>query len=388
MNSVSARLSCAVLTDFSSVAQIEREWDALYHAAEDPFLADSFDWARLSWERICRPRDRELICVVVRAYSGAAAILPLVVSRRGLWRVATPLSSAGSEYCPFLIDPRVSEAEVMAAIWRKIEEIPRLDALYLPNVREDRALGRSLAARRDAARTHTLPTARIRFNGWADWESFFATRSSRMRQELRRKLRGAERLGTLRFCEITDPAERQEVWGWLVRHKKAALARRGINDWLLCPRHVGFVAATLDALGDRRPLLALKLDGAVIAAGLCSRSPTQMEGFVMAYDESHGRISPGALLQMFCARWALEHGLDLDMRTGHEAFKSQWANELGEVSTYAAPLSAWGRLYVAAARARRWLGLHTPQSLRARVRRWLEGVAGPGAGPEAQGAEA
>lgn len=379
MNDVSIPLSSAVLTDFSSFTEIEQEWNALYQAMHAPYVSDSFDWAKLSWEVVCRPKGRELFCIVVRRSSRLIAIFPLVVAKRGWWRVASPLSSEATEYCPFLIDPNAGAAEVMDAIGRTLRDVPNLHALHLPGVCEDETLGLWLAGWADAVRTLTLPTARVRFEGYADWESYFATRSSHMRAELRRKLRSAERLGDLQFCEITDRQERQEIWRWLVDHKRAWLARRDMNDWLMSPWHVEFAAATLEALDERRPLFAMKLGGAVIAAGLCSADATRVEGFVMTYDENYSRISPGALLQLHCARWALEHGLDFDLRTGQEAFKSQWGNDFGQVSSYVAALTLWGRLYVAGERLRRWIGLRVHPSRRARVRRLLNAAVRLGA---------
>jgi CelD/BcsL family acetyltransferase involved in cellulose biosynthesis len=367
MNRVSARFSCAVLTDCSSLAQVEGEWNALYDAMSAPYLSDSFEWAWLSWNLVGKPRRRKPLCLVVRRLSSVVAIFPLVVSRRGIWRIATPLNSEGSEYCPFLIDPRVSPVDVMEAVFATLRDVPNLHGLYLPKVREDEPLGLWLARRADAVRILTLPTARIRFDGCADWDSYFATRSSHMRAELRRKERSAERLGDVRFCEVTDQEERQEIWRWLVSRKRAALARRGMRDWLLAPSHVEFAAETLKTLDGRRPLFAIKLDGAVIAAGLCSVDATRLEGFVMAYDESYSRISPGALLQMHCARWALSHGLDFDLRTGDEGYKSRWANDFSQVSSFALALTPWGWPFVAGERVRRWAGLRMPQSLRTRL---------------------
>ncbi|HEX7886267.1 MAG TPA: hypothetical protein VF474_09845, partial [Phenylobacterium sp.] len=79
MNDVSIPLSSAVLTDFSSFTEIEQEWNALYQAMHAPYVSDSFDWAKLSWEVVCRPKGRELFCIVVRRSSRLIAIFPLVV---------------------------------------------------------------------------------------------------------------------------------------------------------------------------------------------------------------------------------------------------------------------------------------------------------------------
>lgn len=374
MNSISMHLSCAVLKDFSHFAGLEEDWRAIYEAMDAPYLSDSFEWARTSWDVVCRNKGRQLFLVAVGGPLGVIAILPLVVARRGLWRIATPLSSEGSEYCPFLIHPSADVAQVMAAIHGKLRRTGGLHGLLLPYVREDGPLGPWLASRADAVRLLTLPAGRIRFQGCADWDSYLATRSAGLRGEVRRKLRRAQALGDLQLCEITDSLERKAVWLWLIERKKATLRRRAMNDWLLTSHQVQFAAATLDRLESRRPLLAVKLDGEVIAAGLCSVGATCVEGFVMAYDERHGQISPGALLQWHCARWAFERGLDFDLRTGHEAFKSRWANEASRVSHYALPLTVWGRIYVAGERLRRGIGLRLPESLRARARRLLSSV--------------
>lgn len=81
----------------------------------------------------------------------------------------------------------------------------------------------------------------------------------------------------------------------------------------------------------------------------------------------HGIFSPGKLLLEEIARWAFERGLILDLRMGHEPYKTRWADQFGTASFYVLPVTWAGALLVRLDGARRWARRRIPQRLRAAV---------------------
>ncbi|HEX5377263.1 MAG TPA: GNAT family N-acetyltransferase [Phenylobacterium sp.] len=368
---------CDIVTDEAAFAGLENAWNALYGVVQDAYLSDSFDWARLSWELVCRPRGRELFCLVVRRGSQTVAIWPLVLSRRGMWRIASPLDSETSEYCPFLIDPAADLEQVWRAFRDRLSGCGRVDALCLDFVREERPLGRWLAGQAGSVKTLSLPTSQLCGADNADWDGYLAQQSRGLPAALRRDWRKLAATGEVRFEDVTDRGERAAIWSWMLANKRDWMVRRGrTNDWFISESYARFASASLDwfGAGGGRRIFALKVDGVVIAADLCSVDRVRLEAFVTTYDEGYTAFSPGKLLLQETARWAFERGLICDLRVGHDSYKRRWANQFGQVSFFTLPMTPAGRLVAPYDFARSWARRRMPRSLRAPVaaalRRW------------------
>ena len=366
--------TCEVVTSMARLDELEAAWTALHAAAHGAYLSESFAWASIAWNVVAAGRGRTLLCVLVRRGPELVAAWPLVLSRQAIWRIATPLTSETSEYCPFLIHPAADPNRVWSAIRGALGAGRDVDALRLPNVREDGPLGLLLSDLPGAVRLYSQPAPVLRRSSFADWESFRGGLSKNQRRQLRRERQRLCEHGDVQFEEITDPAERQSVWRWMIARKRAWLADRGLRcDWMVSDSYARFVAATLDEFGagGGRRIFALKVNGALVAAKLDSVDRVRVESFVATFDERFSRCSPGSLLREEGIRWAFERDLDYDHRLGAEPFKLGLATHVPEATTYALALTPGGKLFVAYIVARSSEFGNRLELLRYRSKAWL-----------------
>jgi CelD/BcsL family acetyltransferase involved in cellulose biosynthesis len=356
---------CTIVNDPRRLRRLERAWTALYRAADAPYLSDSFEWAWLSWNLVGAPRGRRLSCAVVWRRSRVVAIVPLAISRRGVWRLARSLTSESTEYCPYLIDPSARPSEVFEAILRAFRRAG-IDALRLNWVREDGALGRWLAMQSAAVRTLTLPSTEVRFRAFGEWNRYRAQLARRVRTHLNRARQRATKFGDLAVVEVTEPTERAAVWRWMIHHKRQWLAQRELQShWLAAPEYERFMLQSLAVFGpERMRIFALKLNGGLIAADLCNIDGARLEQFFNVFDDSYKHIGPGNLLREYCTEWAFARGLDYDLRPGRQSYKHDWASQVGAVSDYTVPLTRLGRRFLISMRAYNWLTTRITGGLR------------------------
>jgi CelD/BcsL family acetyltransferase involved in cellulose biosynthesis len=376
MHAITGPYQCAVITDVPGFTALESEWNALHAASPRAYVSDGFDWARLCWDFVGDQPGRGLFCAVVRRHSQLVAVWPLTVSRTGVWRLARALTSQGTEYCPFLVHPDADLHGVWTAICREFEGRGDVDALSLPYVREDSPLGRCLSKAAGSRRLYSLPVRFLRRAEFADWESYFTHLPHNVQVHQRRDWRRLDLLGEAAFEDVSDPAERQAVWTWMVAKKREWLVRRGLRSpSISSDSFARFVARSLDvfAQGGRRRIFALKLDGAVIAAELVNVDRARVELFVLTFDEAFARCAPGNLLREKVVAWAFERGLDYDWRLGDESYKQIWANHVAQATSYVLPLTPRGKYFVRYAVARQRVAERTPEPLRVRVASILRG---------------
>jgi CelD/BcsL family acetyltransferase involved in cellulose biosynthesis len=360
---------CTIVSDPRRLTRLRRAWTALYRAGEAPYLSDSFEWAWLSWNLVSAPRGRRLSCAVVWRRSRIDGILPIVASRRGVWRLARPLTSESTEYCPFLVRPSAPAGEVFESVLSALQDAG-IDVLRFNWVRDDGALGRWLATRSGAVRTLTLPSTEVRFRAFGEWKRYRAQLAHRARTHLHRARQRATKLGALALVEVTEPAERAAVWRWMLHHKRRWLAQRKLQShWLATPEYERFMLKSLEVCGpERMRIFSLRLNGVLIAADLCNDDGARLEQFFNVFDDSYSHIGPGNLLREYCTEWAFARGLDYDLRPGRQPYKQEWASEVSAVSDYTVPLNWLGRRFLVSMRAYDLLARRIPRAwLRSRV---------------------
>jgi CelD/BcsL family acetyltransferase involved in cellulose biosynthesis len=370
MDATNSPYRCSIVTDLAGLMALETEWNALHAASREAYLSDGFDWARLCWDLIGEQPGRGLFCAVLRRHSQLVAIWPLTVSRKGIWRLARGLTSQATEYCPFLVHPAADPESVWTTFCREFEGRGDVDALLLPYVHENSSLGRCLSKAADSRRLYSLPALFLRRADFADWKSYFASLPHNVQVHQRRDWRRLDQLGHVEFVDVSDPAERQAVWTWMVARKREWLVRRGLRSpSISSDSYVRFVAGTLDvfAEGDGRRIFALKLNGAVIAAELINVDRAGVEVFVLTFDEAFARCAPGNLLREKVVRWAFERGLDYDWRLGAESYKQIWANHVAQATSYVLPVTRRGKFFASYAVARQRVAERTPGALRVRI---------------------
>lgn len=369
-----AGYECAILTGIEGLRALEGEWKALHAASKDRYLSQGFDWALLCANRMAHQDQARLRCFVFRAHGRTVALLPVAVSRTGAWRVGRPLASPTNEYCPLLFDPAADVARVWCALRAAQAGRRDLDAILLTHVRGDSALGAWLGDCPAATWISSLPAPFVRTSEFADWENYRASLPHKVQSNLGRNWKRIQRLGEVKVEEMTDPAEAQAAWRWMILHKRRWLDRKGLaSPWIPSDDYFRFIGATLELNGHagRRRIFALKLNGQIIAAELVNVDGRRVEMFVVTYDPSFAHVAPGNLLRGEILRWAFAQGLDYDMRVGGDAYKSEWANRRCDVATYVVALNVRGRSFSSYLAVRQWIANRTPEVMRARVRSLL-----------------
>jgi CelD/BcsL family acetyltransferase involved in cellulose biosynthesis len=347
-----------VITDPGRLGQLRNAWNDLHAGQASAQLSDSFDWAALSWSLVTSHRRRTPYCVVVRRGSRVVAVWPLVLTRRLLLSIASPMNSEGSEYCPCLLDPDEPLAALRDVVRQGLADRGDVDALRLPHVRPHSGAHDLLTGMADLRTTIVQPAPRVHAADFADADDYVRRLPATARATLRRRGRKLQAMGDLEFAEIAAPAERAAVLRWLLEQKGEWLERRDlVNAPMFSHRNVAFLEETLShawPAGDRR-VFALKVGGRVAAAELVSVDRRQVESFSAAFDSAFQAGSPGHHLTLEVIRWALARGLDYDFRPGAEAYKTMWANRIHFVTSHLLPLTLRGRLFVRYRLMRRWL---------------------------------
>lgn len=358
--------------------QLEPEWRDLCARSTGHYLGQTFDWARLAWEKIAQPRGRGLLCLVVRRDGRLAGLWPLVTYQQG-WKgtVVRPLDSETSEYAMMLVEDGDDQEQRVAGAWQALLARPDCDMVELENVRCDTVLGRVLAASPTRGNYPHLTSVQeapwVSWKGIESWDAYNKTREGNKRRELVRQARRLAETGELRFERYTDPAQCERMLDWMLQHKSGWVEKGGLPnncEWLWTPPMREFLVEGLGIFGPKgqRVVAALTVGGKPVAAQLLTVDGTRVEGFIAAYDLEYSRFSPGQLLQERSLQWACENGLDYDFRIGLQSSKSHWMNELAEVTNYTVANSARGAAWVAAAQARRAIASRIPQEYKERIK--------------------
>jgi CelD/BcsL family acetyltransferase involved in cellulose biosynthesis len=352
--------SYEIITQPAAMFALQREWQELCARSTGHYLGQTFDWARISWETVARPRGRRLLCLVARRDGRVGLIWPLVTRQGWTGSVARPLDSETSEYGMALVEDCADAERRVAAAWKVLRDNCGCDRLELENVRSDSVLGRVLsdpaAPRAGFPQFVTSQDAPwVSWDGIDSWDSYLRRLDGAQRRQLGRKSKRLAEVGEICFEPVTDAAERDTLLDWMLAHKRAWLQKSRLhNGWFFSREYRAFLTASMSAFAPsgRRIIFALKLNGRAIAAQLSSVDHARVEWFIGAFDPEYGKYSPGQLLHERCLRWAFERGLDYDFRIGSEPAKFFWSNRVGQATNYVFANSARGAIYVLARKTR------------------------------------
>jgi CelD/BcsL family acetyltransferase involved in cellulose biosynthesis len=345
-----------VIREPAAMFDLKPEWGELCGRSTGHWLGQTFEWARISWETVARPRGRRLLCLVARRDQRMGLVWPLVTLKDWTGSVARPLDSETSEYAMVLVEDCIDAERRVAAAWKMVRALCECDRLELENVRSDSTLGRVLS--KSTASESGFPqflTSQdvpwVSWQGVGSWESYLRALDGEQRRELGRRSKRLAEGGELDFQPVAGPVERETLLDWMLTHKRAWLKKSGLhNRWLFSREYRAFLTESLArfAPSERRIVSALKLDGRAIAAQLSSVDGSRVEVFITAYDPAYRKYGPGQLLHERCLRWAFERGLDYDLRLGGAPAKFLWSNRVSQATNYVFANSARGTIYVQA----------------------------------------
>lgn len=337
-----------VIKSIPAFFALEREWRDLCHKAPGHYFTQSFEWCRVSWEKIAEPRGRRLHCLVVRQDRRVVLIWPLVTYGNRLWSFVRPLGPETTEYTAPLVEDGPQSAQWVAEAWRIVRTTGTGDIVFLPYVRADSLLYEVISREKAAVPPSIDKTTYITWDAYPDWDSYYRTLDSKERQGVSRRRRRLSELGTLSFRPMIDPPECPDVIDWMLAQKTDWLQRTGYhNPWLASDEYRKFLVALSSHPEDTLRLVvsALKLDDKLIAATVLRRDHVRLEGVIIAFDPAYRQFGPGKILQEAVIRWACEQRLTFDQRIGAETYKRYMSNGACDAISYAFSNSIWGKAY-------------------------------------------
>jgi CelD/BcsL family acetyltransferase involved in cellulose biosynthesis len=317
-----------------SLESVEARWrEAWPRLAGTPF--QNFDWVKTWYETLGRRHGWKPCIAELRADTAdgrTVLLLPLAMRREGLLRVMTFMGDELLDYQAPLIDPAFARAVTpahAARLWNGFVGIlPSVDMLRTRRMpARIGGLANPFAALPGAVHNENAHAARLP----ADFETFAASRETRLFADSRRQLRRLGETGTVRMLvEVTDTAERARVLQSLIVQKSQRWTESGAIDAFAHPGYREFFTAmSLNPLqGVDSVMSALLVDEKPIATHWGMRMGKRYYWLMPTFDPEWARFSPGRLLMEAVVRHCIEQGLEVfDLTAGDEAYKKQWADE-------------------------------------------------------------
>jgi CelD/BcsL family acetyltransferase involved in cellulose biosynthesis len=297
-----------------------------------------------------------LFLVAARDGADLVGLAPLVLRRRGPFRVLTELGKEPGNYWDVLSRPG-REGEVAAAVTAEIGRRAReWDAVALRALPQGSAIETALAARGMRIRSRP-PAAHPGIELPATFDEYLARLPSKRRKDLRRHLRQLDE-GELSYSVVERPSDLERAiadWQSLRVRWWEARGRR------LDPEHASprFRAFLLDAMPRLVPaglaeVWEFRRGGAVVGIEISLTDPRRFYAWLDGYDPDAAALGLGKV--------AVAEGIRTSIAAGRSYFDFMVGDE---------PYKYW---YGAEDRHRRWL-LATGTHMRSR----LAGIAGAAA---------
>jgi CelD/BcsL family acetyltransferase involved in cellulose biosynthesis len=267
------------------------------------------------------PAGAAPVFVVVRDAGPVAAVLPMRLDRGGLSSLTTPYTC---EYTP-LVAPgldetaRVGAMTALAGFCRRFGVV-RLDALP--------AEWEGIGALTEGARAAGLQALRFdHFGNWSEdvagvsWSSYLLARPGALRETIRRRLRGAERLGNARFELLADARQMDRAAAAF----EAVYQRSWKEPEPFSRFNVAFMRSMAEAGLLRFGLWSLGTQPVAVQLWVVHGGCATV--LKLAHDEAFKAHSPGTVLTALMLRHLLdeERVAKIDFGRGDDAYKQGWA---------------------------------------------------------------
>ncbi|WP_160110359.1 GNAT family N-acetyltransferase [Caballeronia arvi] len=326
---------------------LEEEWGRLW-ARCDGQSDESFNFCRRCLTNNSSGEKSRLLCVTGRQNGTLILVWPLTISKRGLWRVARPLSGGAVDYTVFLVDTIDGARDITLAALKVIMARSRADILSLPYIREDRPLY-ALFPRPKSFSLVTGDCAPIvLLKNEPDWESFIKglrSKPSKHPKEFLRRL-GREGHVALNIYGRDDRLHCEKFVDWIFLHKARWAKRAGkYGHWLDSSDYRNLLVSLLQSSMPSEPywLLVVTLNERPLAACMVGEGRSIAHLIITAFDDAYAKLSPGSAMMESLVRWAFDRRIDLDLGVGDEPYKRYWSKDnLVRTVSLTVPLSAWG----------------------------------------------
>lgn len=286
-----------------------RAWRELANAHGDAGVFVGPDWFDAWWPSFGAAGS--LAIVEIQRRGSTRGVFPCAVSRDGPERILRSLSNDHSFYFDFALAPATRQ-ETIAWFCRLLaSRAPRAGVRFdgFPRSSATVPLLASLLRRRGfpVHRTSIAWAPWIDLRG--DWSAFESALHAKLRNNLRKGRRRAEREGTLTFETIRTPDRVDEALTEALTVEHSSW-KGGEGTSIKSDANVeGFYRqlAARAAADDRFWLFALRLNGRMIAFDYCLASGRTMFALKTGYDQSlAARFSPGNLMRYELLRTLFE----------------------------------------------------------------------------------
>lgn len=365
-------LRVEVITDLSCADELSADWDALLRVTPEATYFQSLSWLRVYWKHYAPGQKLRLL--VVRDGDEIVGFVPLVIRKEpsplGSVRILTyPADYWGSFYGPIGRDPQSLLRSAMEHVLRVRRDWDLLDLRFAPP--EDSDPTRTVA---EMARAGLAPhsmvvaeTSLIDLPG--SLEEYFASRTSKWRNNYRRWFRRLEQRGELSFTrfrprgiqfndadprwDLYDACEEVARNSWQAKSLNGTTLTHGTVRPFLRDVHEAACAAGAAEIN------LLMLDGRPLAFLYCYHYGTAVFGLRIGYDENLSRDGVGNVLYMHVIDDSIKRGdRILDLGPGSLAAKRAITSRILPIyrHTWGNPRSLRGLAWHAKRKLDAWRG--------------------------------
>ena len=348
---VSARhaLAADVLLGAEAYRELRDEWRRLA-GLQGTAVVFQMPEVLAAWERRIVPDGgaRSLATVVVRHEDRIVLIWPLLVTRRGPFRVASGAGSPISQYDEVLLDPdydgETALGEALAALSRTV----RPDLVFLERVRADSALRGALPNATPLSWAEGAPYTDLS----EGMDGVRATRKPRVLRQQKKRMRTFSQTGKVEFAVAASPEEAKDWLTEALALKRDWLCQTGrVSRAFMKPSTSECLVELAQALcnADASPRMVvgrLSLHGrtAAIEAGFCHRGSYHL--YIGAFQPEFAKLGPGNVLTEKMLEWCIANGVKrYDMLAPRSRNKREWQSNEVAIVDFALPLTFSGRLY-------------------------------------------
>jgi CelD/BcsL family acetyltransferase involved in cellulose biosynthesis len=340
------------ITSYDGFERLSDDWRELQRRSASRCFFLTWEWLFTWWKHLSAAR--RLMILVVRRHGRITAIAPFAirppsVSRLLPYRAVELLGtgSVGSDYLDLIVE-RGSETDAIQQIAGHLEGL-RLP-LELPQVLLEGSSARLLADRLAprgwqvaATRTNVCPF--IRFAG-TDWPSYTSSLGKAHRANLHRRIRGLQRIGSVRFEPVRSLPEKRVALARLMtlhneRQHPGGSDAFHTRDMVLFHQELSGVALRNGWLR----LMVLHVGQAPVAYFYGFRYETIHYFYQSAFDPAWEHHSVGLVAMGLAIRGAIEEGAaEFDLLHGAEPYKYHWAHEeraVGRMEIHPPFLRGW-----------------------------------------------
>lgn len=331
----------------AALPAIEAEWRALEARVADADFFTSADWAS-AWHRHGLDGYEGMSFITVRRDEKLLALLPLTILRTGPARSGAIVGTGSGFYSDMLADfgTTVGKKSILRALWSGIDQLG-VDTISFEAVREGSRLDALLGERGTTVAGPVNPSVEVCLSGYPTIDAYMATRSSNLRQNLRRRRRKLASTGAVAYQVITDEKQIPDVIARIVALKLEWLSDKGLHGRFLArPNIVPWLTdlAVSASRSGRLHLSVLTVGDVIVAAQLGFQSNNRVTAYIGAFDQAYAAYAVGKLhLEDHLADLAAT-GTSLDLMPPDDDYKLEWGTPGPGIRTHVVALSPAGQV--------------------------------------------